>query len=202
MCRWLMVRPWRPWRCSNLQFNDMRCGRIPATAEVWLTTPLQTGSAPDGKPPGQVRLPLQVVADHALDLQFERVVPALAGQRGERVERAPLVQVDEGEAALLLVFEGDEGTQQLRPEAVVDQRGVDRVQVGDQRLELVRHARADQPGEAVVVLGHLDRQAALGVRAHVEQLLYVLLHVGEGPALYRAEAHGAGSSGLESGSRV
>src|SRR5262249_43044979 len=166
--------------------NDMRCAGIPATPEAWLTAGrLQAGCAPDREPPGQVRLPLQVVADHALDLQLERVVPAFAGQRGERVERAPLVQVDEGEAALLLVFEGDQGTQQLRAEAVVDQRGVDRVQVGDQRLDLVRHTRADQPGEAVVVLGHLDRQAAFGVRARVEQLLYVLLHVGEGPALDR-----------------
>src|SRR5690348_4537825 len=127
--------------------NDMRWARIPATPEAWLTASLQAGSlqagplhaggAPDREPPGQVLLPLQVVADHALDLQFERVVPALAGQRGERVERAPLVQVDEGEAALLIVGEGDQGTQQLRAEAVVDQRGVDRVQVGDQRLELV-----------------------------------------------------------------
>src|SRR5690349_23883158 len=104
--------------------NDMRCARIPATPEAWLT-PLQAGCAPDREPPGQVLLPLQVVADHALDLQFERVVPALAGQRGERVERAPLIQVDEGEAALLLVLEGDQGAQQLRAEAVVDQRGVD-----------------------------------------------------------------------------
>src|SRR5215468_8176806 len=85
--------------------------------------PSHTGCAPDREPPGQVLLPLQVVADHALDLQLERAVPALAGQRGERVERAPLVQVDEGEAALLVVPEGDQGTQQLRAEAVVDQRG-------------------------------------------------------------------------------
>src|SRR5438270_6141316 len=202
MCRWLTDRAGRPWRYSNLQSNDMRCGRIPATAEVWLTNPLQTGSAPDGKPPGQVRLPLQVAADDALHLQFERVVAALAGQRGERVERAPLVQVDEGEAALLLVPEGDQGAEQLRPEAVVHQRGVDRMQVGDQRFELVRHARADQPGEAVVILGRLDRQAALGVRAGVEQVLHVLLDVGEGPALARAEADRAGSSALESGPRV
>src|SRR5204863_6759026 len=114
--------------------NDMRCAGIPATPEAWLTASLRrrlhAGCAPDREPPGQVLLPLQVVADHALDLQFERVVPALAGQRGERVERAPLVQVDEGQAALLLVPEGDQGTQQLRAEAVVDQRGVDRVQVG------------------------------------------------------------------------
>src|SRR6266568_2585801 len=101
--------------------NHMRCARIPATPEAWLTNPSHTGGAPDRKPPGQVRLPLQVVADHSLDLQFERIVPALARQRGERVERAPLVQVDEGEAALLVVPEGNHGTQQLRAEAVVDQ---------------------------------------------------------------------------------
>src|SRR5690349_4993198 len=91
--------------------NDMRCAGIPATPEAWLTASLtghlQAGGTPDREPPGQVRLPLQVVADHALDLQLERVVPALTGQRGERVERASLVQVDEGEAALLFVLEGD-----------------------------------------------------------------------------------------------
>ncbi len=74
---------------------------------------------------------------HALDLELERVVAALAGSRRERVERAPLVQVDQGEPALLVVAEGDQGAQQLRAEAVVDQRGVDRVQVGDQRVDLV-----------------------------------------------------------------
>src|SRR5690349_6010074 len=122
----------------------MRCGRIPATPVAWLTTAgkpgtarLHTGSAPHGEPPGQVLLPLQVAADHALDIQLERVVPALARQRGERVERAPLVQVDEGEAAFLVIPEGHQGAQQLRAEAVVDQCRVYRVQVGDQRLELV-----------------------------------------------------------------
>src|SRR5581483_2675811 len=104
--------PARPWRCSNVQSNDMRCRRIPATAVAWLTTtgkpgtaPLHTGGAPHREPPGQVLLPFQVAADDAPDVQLERVVPALAGQRGERVERAPLVQVDEGEAALLVVPE-------------------------------------------------------------------------------------------------
>src|SRR5580700_7603646 len=62
--------------------------------------------------------------------------------------------------------------------------------------------RADQPVEAVGVLGHLDRQAALLARVHVEQLLYFLLYVGEGPALDRAEAHRAGTGGLETGSGV
>src|SRR5689334_12899074 len=114
----------------------MRCGRIPATPVAWLTTigkpgtaRLHTGGAPHREPPRQVLLPLQVAADHALDIQLERVVPALARQRGERVERAALVQVDEGEAAFLVVSEGHQGTQELRAEAVVDQRGVDRVQV-------------------------------------------------------------------------
>src|ERR1035438_3169307 len=63
----------------------------------------QTRRAPDREPAGQLGLELQVAADHALDLQLERVVPALAGQRGERVERAALVQVDQREPALLIV---------------------------------------------------------------------------------------------------
>src|SRR6516165_793327 len=160
----------------------------------------QPWCAPDGEPAAQVLLPLQVVTDDALDLQLQRVVPALAVQRGEGIERAPLVQVDQRQPALPIVAEGDQRTQQLGAEAGVDQRGVDRVQVGDQRVELVGHARADQPVEAVGVLGHLDRQAAFLARAHVEQVLDVLLHIGEGPALNRAEAHRAGTGGLEPGS--
>src|ERR1700730_12231713 len=78
-----------------------------------LQTPLQAGGAPDRKPAGQILLELQVAADYALDLQLERVVPTLAGQRGERVERAPLVQVDKAEPALLVVPDGDQGAQQL-----------------------------------------------------------------------------------------
>src|SRR5580693_6441405 len=188
------------WGTPTCNPNDKRCGRIPATRTV--LTASQPGGAPDGEPASQVGLPLQVVADDPLDLQLQRVVPALAVQRRERVERAPLVQVDQAQPALLVVAEGDQGTQQLRAEAGVDQRGVDRVQVGDQRVELVGHVRADQPGESVGVLGHLDRQAALLPGVHVEQLLDFLLHVGEGPALDRAEAHRAGTGGLETGSGV
>src|SRR6266567_5878843 len=102
--------------------NDMRSARIPATPEAWLTKRLQAGGAPGRKPPGQILLELQIAANHALDLQLERVVPALAGQRRERVERAPLVQVDQAEPAFLVVAEGDQGAQQLRAEAVVHQR--------------------------------------------------------------------------------
>src|SRR5271166_5986189 len=196
----------RRWRCSNVQCQRYavrpHSSHLCGVAQLLSGNPLQTGCAPDGKPPGQILLELQVVADHALDLQLECVVPALAGQRGERVEGTPLVQVDQTEPALIVVPEGDQGAQQLRAEAVVHERGVDRVQVGDQRLELIGHVRADQPVEAVGVFGHLDRQAALLARAQVEQFLHVLLDVGEGPALDRAEADGAGSSGLESGSRV
>src|SRR5580700_6227653 len=70
--------------------------------------------APHGEPPGEVLLDLQVVGERVLDLYLERVVPLLAGQRGERVERPPLVQVDEREPALALVPEGHQRAQQLR----------------------------------------------------------------------------------------
>src|SRR5215469_18692204 len=76
----------------------------------------QTRGAPHGEPPGEVLLDLQVVADRVLDLDLEGVVPVLAGQRGERVERPPLVQVDEREPALTLVPEGHQRAQQLRAE--------------------------------------------------------------------------------------
>src|SRR5580704_7275582 len=82
---------------------------------------LQPGGTPDGEPAGQVRLPLQVVADDPFDLELQRIVPALAVQRREGVERAPLVQVDQAQPALLVVSEGDQGTQQLRAEAGLDQ---------------------------------------------------------------------------------
>jgi len=72
-----------------------------------------------------------------LKINPKGVVPALAGLRGERVERAPLVQVDEGHPAVALVREGDHRAEQLRAEAVVDQRAVHRVQVSHQAGHVV-----------------------------------------------------------------
>src|SRR5690606_13092244 len=78
----------------------------------------QAGGAPDGEPAAEVLLEGQVGADRAADLEFQGVVPLAAGEGSERVERAALVEVDEGEAPAAGILEGDQGDQQVRAEAV------------------------------------------------------------------------------------
>src|SRR5689334_13493415 len=88
----------------------------------------QARGAPDGEPAGQVLLELQVVAEHALDLQLKGVVAVVAAtERREGIERAALVEVDERKTAVVFVPERDQRTQQLRAEAAVDERAVHRV---------------------------------------------------------------------------
>src|SRR5262249_20648486 len=101
----------------------------------------QTGCAPQGHPLGQVWLEPQLVADCAADLPLKGVVTVLTAsrKRRERVERAALIEVHQPEPPLLGIAEADDRAQQLRAESVVDQRGVHRVQVGHERLNLVRH---------------------------------------------------------------
>src|SRR5580704_1852334 len=140
----------------------------------------QAGCPPHREPPAEVRLDLQVIAERAADLQFHPVVPALAGLRGERVERAALVQVNQAEPAPGGVTEAEDGAEQLRAEAARLQRGIHRVQVRDQALDVVRGMTADEPGEAVGIRGHLNRRLVL---PHVEQGPDVLLDVAERLAL-------------------
>src|ERR1700743_3199902 len=137
------------WWCLALTHNDKPSGRIPCRGDDFSTVlPSQARRAPDGEPPGQVLLDLEVALQGSLHLKLQRAVPALAVQRRERVERAPFVQVDQAQPPPAVDAEADQRAQQLGSEAVVDQRGVDRVQVGDQVLHLAGQVRADQPGEA------------------------------------------------------
>src|SRR5580693_3422450 len=87
--------------------NCMHGEVIPARPARHARHGSQAWGTPDGEPAGQVLLDPQVVAEHALDLQFQGVVAVLAAERGERVERAPLVQVNQREAAVIVVTEGD-----------------------------------------------------------------------------------------------
>src|SRR5439155_16410753 len=128
-------------------------------------------------------------AHRAADLHLQCAVPALPAGRRERVERAPLVQVNQPEALPGRAAEAHHRAQQLRAEAARLQRAVHRVQVRDQALQVVRGVTADQPGEAVGVLAQLRLRLA---RAHAEQLGDLLLDVAEGPALGGTEADRAG----------
>ena len=75
---------------------------------------LQARRAPDRHPAAEVRLDLEIGAQGAPDLQLKRVVALLAGQRRERVEGAPLVQVDQPERTPARVAERHDRAQQLR----------------------------------------------------------------------------------------
>src|SRR5690242_4629123 len=79
----------------------------------------QTGGAPHREPAAQVLLDPQIVRERRLHLEFERAVPAPrgAGQRGEGVERAPLVEVDQRQLAARVVRETRQRAQQLGAEA-------------------------------------------------------------------------------------
>src|SRR5215475_14957855 len=107
----------------------------------------QAGGAPDREPPAEIRLDLQVRTHRAPYLELHRVVPALATQRRERVERAPLVQVDEAEPFPGIVPETDQGAEQLRAEPAVYQRGVHRMQVGDECLDVIRGRSEEHTSE-------------------------------------------------------
>src|SRR5215469_11450894 len=98
---------------------------------------LKAGRTPDREPPAQVSLDGQVRPDVAAYLEFQRVVAVLAGLRRERVERPPLVEVDDAQLAAGGIGEPHQRAQQLRAEPAFRERDVDRVQVGDQRLHVV-----------------------------------------------------------------
>src|SRR5262245_62018168 len=94
------------------------CGRVCGPpAGITVLTESQAGCAPYGEPPAQVGFDLQVAAQRAADLHLERAVPALPAGRRERVERAPLVQVDQAEALPGRAAEAHQRAQQLRAEA-------------------------------------------------------------------------------------
>lgn len=149
------------------------------------------------EPAGLVALHREVARDGGLDLQLQRVVPALPAQRGERVERAPLVEVDQGDPAAAAVGEGHQGAQQRRPEPRALQCGVDRVQVGDEVADaggrggvaggpgVPGTAAQHQPGVAVLVGDGFDPGPAVGV----EQVGDLALQGGERLPLGGPERH-------------
>src|SRR5580700_3833309 len=89
--------------CTNTctTHQPYACPRHSGRGEVLTAGVLQAGRAPHGEPPAQLGLDLQVRAERAADLELQRVVPPLPAQRGERVERPALVQVDQPQAAAL-----------------------------------------------------------------------------------------------------
>src|SRR5690349_18138817 len=110
----------------------------------------QAGGAVDREPAGEVLFEVEVGADDGLDLEFGGVVATVGAGGNERVPGAALVEIDKA-YRLGAVAEGDQRAQQRRAEARVDERRVDRMQVGDQGLQVVRCRLPDQPGEAVRV---------------------------------------------------
>ena len=87
-----------------------------------------------------------------------------AGLRRERVERRLLVEVDQADPAARRVGERDQRAEQPGAEALRLEGGVDRVQVGAQAADVGRVVPVEQPGEAELVAGHLDRRARRGRR--------------------------------------
>src|SRR5215213_11418676 len=144
------------------------CSRTRSSHQVTAGAPLRRrnskaisrGDSPEGEPAGQLGLDRQVPAQGRLDPQLQLVVAALAVQGRERVEGAPLVQVDQVEPPPALVLEPEHRAQQLGAEAVLLQGRVDQVGAGDQVL----HLRVGQhhPAVAVAVVGHRQGGSGLG----------------------------------------
>src|SRR6266487_4404708 len=66
--------------------TDGLVGALPAPSKPLFSALLEAGSAPDREPAAEVRLDLQVRANVAAYLEFQRVVAVLALLRRERVE--------------------------------------------------------------------------------------------------------------------
>jgi hypothetical protein len=105
----------------------------------------QAGGAPQRKPAAQVPFDPQIVLDHSLDLELQRTVALVAGQRSERVEAAAFVEVHQGKGAQFGVVEGDQGAQELRAEPAVLQGAVHRVEVVDQSGQVAGVTAREQP---------------------------------------------------------
>src|SRR5690606_15523460 len=139
----------------------------------------------------QVLLDPQVVLEYGPDLEFQRIVTPVAGQRGERIEAAALVEVDQREG-LPAGPEGDQRAEELRAEAGVPQGGVDRVQIADQGGQIVRGAAGEQPRVTVGVAAELHGSVT-AFRVGPQQGAYLLLDAREGAALDRGETDRAGT---------
>src|SRR5215467_12547440 len=113
-----------PGRTKSLQDHEApgAAAQARAALEQMLALPLlaallQARRAPDRHPPLQIRLDLQVGAKRTADLQFECVIAAVSRQRRERVERAPLVEVDKAERPAARVAESHDRAEQHRAKA-------------------------------------------------------------------------------------
>src|SRR5215211_5188138 len=153
--------------CSSWLSEHGQCPVAPAST-ARLSAERQS---PEGEPAGQLRLDRQVAVQGGLDPQLQLVVAALAVQRRERVEGAPLVQVDQVDPPALGRGEGEHRAQQLGPEAVLLEGGVDQVDAGHQVL----HVRVleDHPAVAVAVVGDRHRRPCL-LDGQLEQALELL----------------------------
>ncbi|CAB4752240.1 unannotated protein [freshwater metagenome] len=87
------------------------------------------------------------------------------------------------------VMEGDEGAQQLRAESGCDKGRIHGVQVGHDRGQVGRLGLHEDPREAVLVAGDLDRRPRIGV----EERLHVGLDIGERSSLWRTKCDRAAS---------
>src|SRR4029079_2191231 len=117
---------------------------------------LEAGCAPECEPALEVLLHRELVGEGVAELDLEEAVAGLRAAGSKGVEGALLVEIDEPDVAAGGVVERHQRAQQPGREALFLQRGVDRVQVGAESLDVVVDAVDHQPGEAEVVAVHLD----------------------------------------------
>src|SRR3546814_17593672 len=132
-------------RCSSRRAWSRR-------ADPLISLRSEAGRSPDCQPPRELRLHRQLGGELVADLDLEQVVapllPRCRGIRGEGIEPALLVEVDQSGPAARSVGDGDQRAEHSGTEALFLEDRVDRAQVESEPTYALGAALPDHPGNA------------------------------------------------------